>query len=378
MARCPFGSALPGSGSLVLSKLRLRRYSTRDMGNSALFSQMLADSNDGGSDRRHSSTKFLGGHAQRGGPVLQLVIFVDVDAIPVRRPVFCLSSLMESPRVVGREVTVPAGAWARGDAIVKPWRRPGGTGANPQWRIPHREGHAHGSRGPSHAAFTWHLPDRNREDPTLIAPLTAEPSMAIKTAEDLFIHELSDIYSAEKQLTKALPRLARAAENPDLATAFETHLEETQGQIERIDQVVEILGIRLKRIKCAAMEGLVEGKEVIDSIDKGPVRDAALIGGAQKVEHYEIASYGTIAALAKQLGYKDALPLLLETLEEEKATDEKLTLLAKGGGNATAAQAPDRRALNPAATDGGLSARRAPDHWGRRTCAAAWSPCRAC
>jgi len=209
-----------------------------------------------------------------------------------------------------------------------------------EWRIPHREEHAHGSRGPSHAAFTWHLPDRNREDPTLIAPLTAEPSMAIKTAEDLFIHELSDIYSAEKQLTKALPRLARAAENPDLATAFETHLEETQGQIERIDQVVEILGIRLKRIKCAAMEGLVEeGKEVIDSIDKGPVRDAALIGGAQKVEHYEIASYGTIAALAKQLGYKDALPLLLETLEEEKATDEKLTLLAKSGGNAKAAQA---------------------------------------
>ncbi|OUL16239.1 hypothetical protein B0X78_04765 [bacterium AM6] len=164
--------------------------------------------------------------------------------------------------------------------------------------------------------------------------------MAIKTAEDLFIHELSDIYSAEKQLTKALPRLARAAENPALAAAFETHLEETQGQVERIDQVVEVLGIRLKRIKCAAMEGLVEeGKEVIESIEKGPVRDAALIGGAQKVEHYEIASYGTIAVLAKQLGYKDAVPLLLETLEEEKATDEKLTLLAKSGGNAKAAQA---------------------------------------
>lgn len=164
--------------------------------------------------------------------------------------------------------------------------------------------------------------------------------MAIKTAEDLFVHELSDIYSAEKQLTKALPRLARAASNPDLAAAFETHLEETQGQIERIDQVVELLGIRLKRIKCAAMEGLVEeGKDAIDSIEEGPVRDAALIGGAQKVEHYEIASYGTIAALAKQLGYKDALPLLLETLEEEKATDEKLTILAKSGGNAKATKA---------------------------------------
>lgn len=163
--------------------------------------------------------------------------------------------------------------------------------------------------------------------------------MAVKTIEELFIHELSDIYSAEKQLTKALPRLARAAENPELAEGFRTHLEETQGQIERIDRIVELLDIRLKRIKCAAMEGLVEeGKEVIEEIEKGPLRDAALIGGAQKVEHYEIASYGTLAALAKQLGYKDALPLILETLEEEKATDEKLTLLAEQGGNQRAAQ----------------------------------------
>ncbi|GHH46616.1 MULTISPECIES: ferritin-like domain-containing protein [Gammaproteobacteria] len=163
--------------------------------------------------------------------------------------------------------------------------------------------------------------------------------MAIKNIEDLFIHELSDIYSAEKQLTRALPKLARASDNPDLSTAFETHLEETQGQIERIDQVVEALGIRLKRIKCAAMEGLIEeGKEIIESVEAGPLRDAALIGGAQKVEHYEIAAYGTLAALAKQLGYKDALPLLLETLKEEKATDEKLTMLAKSGGNAEAAQ----------------------------------------
>jgi len=162
--------------------------------------------------------------------------------------------------------------------------------------------------------------------------------MAIKTIEDLFVHELSDIYSAEKQLTKALPKLARAAHNSALSSAFETHLEETQGQIERIDKVVELLGIRLKRIKCAAMEGLVEeGKEIIESIEEGPLRDAALIGGAQKVEHYEIAAYGTLAALAKQLGYTDALPLLLDTLKEEKSTDEKLTLLAKSGGNAEAA-----------------------------------------
>ena len=165
--------------------------------------------------------------------------------------------------------------------------------------------------------------------------------MSVKSIEELFVHELSDIYSAEKQPTKALPRLARAADHPALADGFRTHLEETQGQIERIDRIVELLDIRLKRIKCAAMEGLVEeGKEVIDSIEQGALRDAALIGGAQKVEHYEIAAYGTLAALAKQLGYKDALPLLLETLEEEKATDAKLTRLAEQGGNQRAAQQP--------------------------------------
>lgn len=163
--------------------------------------------------------------------------------------------------------------------------------------------------------------------------------MAVKTLEDLFVHELSDIYSAEKQLAKALPRLARAAENPDLEAAFTAHLEETHGQIERIDQVVELLGIKLKRIKCAAMEGLVEeGKEVIEEIEKGPVRDAALIGGAQKVEHYEIASYGTLCALGKQLGHTQAVKLLKETLAEEKATDEKLTLLAESSANAKAAE----------------------------------------
>lgn len=153
--------------------------------------------------------------------------------------------------------------------------------------------------------------------------------MSVKTVEDLFVHELSDIYSAEKQLTKALPKMARATQDPQLAEAFTMHLEETQGQIERIDQVVELTGIRLKRIKCAAMEGLVEeGKEIIDEVEKGPVRDAALIGAAQKVEHYEIASYGTLCVLAEQLGHKDAVKLLKETLAEEKATDEKLSTLA--------------------------------------------------
>lgn len=164
--------------------------------------------------------------------------------------------------------------------------------------------------------------------------------MPIKTLHDLFVHELSDVHSAERQMAKALPRLARASDNSDLVAAFQMHLEETTAQIERLDQVVELLDIRLKRIKCAAMEGLVEeSKEVIDSIEKGSLRDAALIGGAQKVEHYEIASYGTLCALARQLGYEDAGKLLLQTLEEEKATDEKLTVLAEAGGNQRAAGA---------------------------------------
>lgn len=162
--------------------------------------------------------------------------------------------------------------------------------------------------------------------------------MTVKSFEELFVHELSDIYSAEKQLTRALPKLARASSEPQLKQAFESHLEETNSQVERIDKIVEQLDIRLKRIKCAAMEGLVEeGKEIIDSVEEGTLRDAALIAGAQKVEHYEIAAYGTLAALAKELGYDEALPLILDTLKEEKSADEKLTKLAEQRVNKRAA-----------------------------------------
>jgi ferritin-like metal-binding protein YciE len=162
--------------------------------------------------------------------------------------------------------------------------------------------------------------------------------MAVKSFEELFVHELSDIYSAEKQLTRALPKLARASSEPQLKQAFESHLEETNGQVERIDKIVEKLDLRLKRIKCAAMEGLVEeGKEIIDSVEEGTLRDAALIAGAQKVEHYEIAAYGTLAALAKELGYDEVLPLILDTLKEEKSADEKLTKLAEQRVNKNAA-----------------------------------------
>ena len=154
--------------------------------------------------------------------------------------------------------------------------------------------------------------------------------MTAKTISDLFIHSLSDIYSAEKQMTKSLPKLARAATHSDLSAAFMTHLEETRGQIERIDQVVESCGIRLKRIKCVAMEGLVEeGQELIDEIERGPVLDAGLIGAAQKVEHYEIATYGSLIQVAKTLGHVDIASLLSETIAEEKEADDSLTDVAE-------------------------------------------------
>lgn len=159
--------------------------------------------------------------------------------------------------------------------------------------------------------------------------------MNMKSLEDVFIHLLSDTYSAEKQLTRALAKLAREASSESLRTAFKSHLEETHGQIERIDQIVEQEpALKIKRIKCVAMEGLIEeANEVIESTEKNSVRDAALIAAAQKVEHYEIASYGTLATLAEQLGYKKAVLLLAATLEEEKATDLKLTDLAVGNIN---------------------------------------------
>lgn len=155
--------------------------------------------------------------------------------------------------------------------------------------------------------------------------------MTITTLEDLFIHDLSDVYSAEKQISRALPKMARAATDEKLVEAFRQHLDETRGQIERLDELVESTdGVRIKRMKCHALEGLVEeAQEIIDSVEAGAVRDAGLIGAAQKVEHYEIATYGTLRAMALKLGYKKAVQLLEQTLKEEKATDEKLTVIAE-------------------------------------------------
>ncbi|EIW9475848.1 MULTISPECIES: ferritin-like domain-containing protein [Klebsiella] len=164
--------------------------------------------------------------------------------------------------------------------------------------------------------------------------------MKIQTIEDIFTHLLSDTYSAEKQLTRALAKLSRASACEELQTAFSAHLEETQGHIERIDKLLEQNDqIRLKRMKCVAMEGLIEeANEVIEATEKNEIRDAALIAAAQKVEHYEIAAYGTLCTLAEQLGYKAAVKLLAETLEEEKDADMKLTYIAVGHVNQDAQQ----------------------------------------
>src|SRR5207237_9972105 len=139
----------------------------------------------------------------------------------------------------------------------------------------------------------------------------------LNTLEDLLHHELKDLYSAENQLLKALPKMAKAASHEELVTAFETHLEETKGQVERLDKIAEQLGKKLTGHKCKAMEGLIEeGADLIDEDAEDSVRDAGLIGAAQRVEHYEIAGYGTARALATRLGHEDIADLLGETLEE--------------------------------------------------------------
>lgn len=156
---------------------------------------------------------------------------------------------------------------------------------------------------------------------------------------ELFLDELADIYNGEQQLTKALPKMAKAAQNEELREGFETHLQETEGQIARLEQVVEALGEAMKRKTCKGMKGLIEeGSEMMQEKKGSPSLDAALIAAAQKVEHYEIASYGTLCAWAKQMGHNEALELLHETLEEERATDEKLTQVAESLANVEAEQ----------------------------------------
>jgi ferritin-like metal-binding protein YciE len=148
--------------------------------------------------------------------------------------------------------------------------------------------------------------------------------------KQLYVDELKDLYNAESQLVKALPKMAKAASSEELRQGFEEHLEQTKGHVQRLEKIFQTLGESPKGKKCKGMEGLVEeGAEVMEEDFEGSVMDAALIGAAQRVEHYEIAAYGTASAFAVELGQSEQASLLNETLEEEKETDEKLTKLAE-------------------------------------------------
>ncbi|MBP2230348.1 ferritin-like metal-binding protein YciE [Azospirillum agricola] len=169
--------------------------------------------------------------------------------------------------------------------------------------------------------------------------------MAAKTMQDLLVEDIRDIYHAEKQITKALPKLAKAAHSPQLRQAFERHLEETNGQIERLEQVFDELDVVKRGKRCDAMEGLIsEAHEILEMGLAPEVQDAALIAAAQKVEHYEIASYGTVHAYATACGLTKVAQLLEETLKEEKETDLKLNQLAIGDVNKKAIAAGGRKA----------------------------------
>lgn len=158
--------------------------------------------------------------------------------------------------------------------------------------------------------------------------------MKLESLNDLFIHQLKDLYNAEQQLTKALPKMAEKATSAKLKKAFTDHLKETETQITRLEQVFEVIGEKAKGEKCKAMEGLLkEGEDFMKEDASDEVMDAGLIASAQRVEHYEIAGYGTACTYAKSLGHTEALNLLKENLAEEKKTDEKLTDLAESSIN---------------------------------------------
>jgi ferritin-like metal-binding protein YciE len=153
--------------------------------------------------------------------------------------------------------------------------------------------------------------------------------MKMNTLKDLYLDELKDVYDAEQQITKALPKMAKEATNEELRAAIEQHLDQTQTQIERLEQIFEELGEKAKGVKCEATKGLIEeAKSMMEDAEDDDTRDAAIIAAAQKIEHYEIATYGTLRTYAELLGFDEQAELLQETLDEEKETDESLTELA--------------------------------------------------
>jgi ferritin-like metal-binding protein YciE len=154
--------------------------------------------------------------------------------------------------------------------------------------------------------------------------------MSVETMQELLIDELKDLYSAEKQIVRALPKMAKAATSEELKEAILHHLEETKGQVTRLEQIGEMVAKKLTGKTCAGMKGVLEeGSEVVEDTDKGTVRDAAMISAAQRVEHYEMAGYGSAREFAKLLGLQDVASLLDETLAEEKAADKTLTTISK-------------------------------------------------
>ncbi|MCG6204482.1 ferritin-like domain-containing protein [Rhodopseudomonas sp. HC1] len=160
----------------------------------------------------------------------------------------------------------------------------------------------------------------------------------IKTMDDLFVHQLQDIYYAEQQLVKALPKMADKATDPMLKQGFMTHLEETRGHVKRLEQVFEMHGAKVKAVNCPAIDGIIEeAEETAGEVEDKTVLDAALINAAQAAEHYEIVRYGSLVAWAKRLGRNDCAAVLQKTLDEEKATDKKLTTLAETSINIRAA-----------------------------------------
>ncbi len=160
------------------------------------------------------------------------------------------------------------------------------------------------------------------------------------TLHDAFIDELRDVYDAEKQITKALPKMAKAASSPELRAAFEEHLEQTRGHIERLEEAFASIEEKVRGKHCDGVAGIIEeGKAVMEEDFDDSTMDASLVAAAQRVEHYEIAAYGTLVAWARAMGHSEAADLLQENLDEEKTTDEKLTSLAEGGINQDAAEA---------------------------------------
>lgn len=193
------------------------------------------------------------------------------------------------------------------------------------------------SRKPAKKMMKKSAPKKAAAKKKTTVPQTKEESESM--LREFLVDEIKDIYWAEKHLTKALPKMEKAATSEELKNAFASHLEQTHGHIERLERVFELLGEKAQAKKCDAMAGLVEeGESIIEDTEQGTAtRDVGLIIAAQKVEHYEIATYGSLATLAKTLGLQDICNILLDTLDEEEETDEKLTTIAKSRVNHEAA-----------------------------------------